>query len=387
MRPLQVVQVLEATAGGTRRHVRDLTHALDRDRFNVTLIVSPGRDPDFMRDVARYRREGLSVELLSMQRRIAPLADAVALARLIRLLRRLRPDIVHAHSSKAGMLVRLAARCAGDVPTVYTPHAFAFLSDSPLRGLYLACERRVAHRTGRLIALSREEREWACDGVRGLGLPPERVRLIPNGVADGGLPPPRETRQSPTVGFVGRMCRQKGPDLFLDVAQRIRVRRPDARFLMIGEGSWRKRVGEWSAARGLDGCVTLDVARDETEVAAHLAKMDVLVMPSRWEGLPYTLLEAMGAGVPVAAMAAGGIADVLEEGDSGLLCPVGDVDGLARHSLALIADPALADRIRTGARRRLGAYTLEGMTQDVTAVYQELTEERMPAPGAHLSSA
>jgi len=374
MRPLHIVEVLEATAGGTRRHLRDLVLGLDRHRFRLTVIASAGRDADFSRDIDLFRMAGVAVHLLPMKRRIAPIADVVALARLIRLVRRLRPDIIHAHSSKAGLLARLAACAAGGVPAVYTPHAFAFLSDSPWLGLYLACERWASRWTGRLIAVSREEYVRACDGARGLGLPADRVRLIPNGIEAGVLPPIPE-RPHPLIGFVGRICRQKGPDLFLDVARRIRDARPDVRFLMVGDGPWPGWVSRRLKRTGLDACTLLRTARDEIEVAGHLTDLDALVMPSRWEGLPYTLLEAMAAGVPVVAAEAGGIADVIATEESGMLAPVGDVAGLAARALALVNDRQLAGRIRAGARARMEGYTLRQMVARVAAVYEELAEQ------------
>lgn len=373
MEPLHVMEVLEATAGGTRRHLRDLVQALDRRRFRLTVVVSVARDPDFSRDLDLFRKMGVTVELLPMIRQIAPLADVTAVARLTRLLRRRRPDIVHAHSSKAGMVARLAARRAGRIPVVYTPHAFAFLSDHSLRSLYLVCERWAARWTDRLIAVSREEHELACASRHGLALPRACVQLIPNGIASGDLPPPRSSTP-PVVGFVGRLCRQKGPDFFLTVASRLHAAYPDAQFRMVGEGPWLPWVERQIERLGLGHCLTLRTARDDVAVGAELAELDLLVMPSRWEGLPYTLLEAMAAGVPVVAMAAGGIADVVEDGVSGMLSPVGDLDGLTLRMQLLLTDTALAQRLRIGAHQRLAQFTLRGMVDATAAVYEELAD-------------
>jgi glycosyltransferase involved in cell wall biosynthesis len=119
----------------------------------------------------------------------------------------------------------------------------------------------------------------------------------------------------------------------------------------------------------------LRTARDEIEVAEHLLDLAALVMPSRWEGLPYTLLEAMASGVPVVATAVGGIADVLETEGAGLLCPFGDVGGLAVRALALVNDRELAGRIRAGARVRMEGYKLRQMVERIAAVYEDLAEQ------------
>ena len=151
--------------------------------------------------------------------------------------------------------------------------------------------------------------------------------------------------------------------------------RPDARFLVVGDGPWLGWVEGRLRRTGLDACVLLRTARDEIEVAEHLLDLDALVMPSRWEGLPYTLLEAMASGVPVVATAVGGMADVLETEGAGLLCPSGDVEGLAVRALALVNDRELAGRIRTGARLRMEGYTLRQMVERIAAVYEDLAEQ------------
>ena len=153
-----VLQVLEATEGGTRRHLRDLVGGLDPAEFRCALAVACRRDPDFQNDLTAWCANGLDVTELAMQRGLSPLADLAALAGLIRCVRRVRPDLIHAHSAKAGALAR-AAGCLCRVPVVYTPHAFPFLMacGPRRRGFYRWVERLACRETATIIAVSSEE--------------------------------------------------------------------------------------------------------------------------------------------------------------------------------------------------------------------------------------
>jgi glycosyltransferase involved in cell wall biosynthesis len=375
-RRIHVLHVLEATAGGTRRHLRDLVCGLDPARFRVSVAVSPRRDSDFGRDLVRFRGLGADVHVISMWRRPAPVLDLLAAARLLWLMRRIRPDVVHAHSSKAGFLGRWAARVAGVPATVYTPHAFAWNMrvGALVQGGFRALERLAVPWTDRLIAVSTHERHLALD----LGFAPARVVLIPNGVPDGGDPAGegrarrRGGEGGPVVGFVGRLSLQKAPDVFAAAVPRILAAVPGARFLMVtSTGPLYERTIRYVERQSWRDRVIWGAAHDETEVASHLARMDVLLMPSRWEGLPYTLLESMSAGVPVVASRAGGITDVLTDGVDGLLVPVGDAGALADGALRLLRDDELRSRLAAAARQRVTAFSLETMLERTAGVYAD----------------
>jgi glycosyltransferase involved in cell wall biosynthesis len=365
------MEVLEATAGGTRRHLRDLVHHLDRQRFDLTLVVSTLRDPDFHRDIALFHMEGVRVEILQMNRHITVGGDIRAVVEMSNLFRQYKPDVIHAHSSKAGMVARLAARRSGRIPVVYTPHALAFLSDSIFRKLYLALERRVAGYTRCLIAVSKEECDLAMDKRYGLAMDPKRVKLIPNGVDTGTLRP-IDKRERQMVGFVGRLCRQKGPDFFLTVARNLYNSDKTLCFRMVGSGPWERWVMAKAARLGLSNCMEIKNVRDEVEAFDELAEMSLLLLPSRWEGLPYSLLEAMSVGVPTVAMAAGGIGDVIESGRSGFLCDIGDVHGMALQAQAVLRQAALSEQIRVAAHKRLAEFSLQKMVAETAKVYEEI---------------
>jgi glycosyltransferase involved in cell wall biosynthesis len=383
-RRVHVLHVLEATAGGTRRHLRDLVGGLDPLRFRVSVAVSLRRDADFARDIAHFRAQGVAVHLVDMQRRPAPLQDLLSGLRLLRLCCRIRPDVVHAHSSKAGFLGRCAAHAARIRVTVYTPHAFAWdtTAGAWARRAFRMLERLAVPWTDRLIAVSRHERQLALT----LGFAPEQVVLVPNGVPTGVDPAVARRRRAHVagdgvvVGFAGRLSPQKAPDLFLSAVPRILAELPEARFLMVAEaGPWDARVRRAVARHAWRERVSWGTAHDESGVAAHLARMDVLLMPSRWEGLPYTLLEAMDAGVPVVASAVGGITDVLTDGVDGLLVPVDDAGALAGGAVRLLRDDGLRERLTAAAAQRVRAFGLDAMLARTAAVYLDAMAGNAPA--------
>jgi len=251
MRRIRVVEVLEATVGGTRRHLLDLLDSLDRSRFEMTAVVSLKRDPGFAREVARLRAEGIEVVTIPMLRRPAPIADCIALFRLCRVLERGRFDVVHAHSSKAGFLVRLAARIVGVPAVVYTPHGFAFMirTNRLLRGLYRLAERLARPWTDLFVLVSPTEIEAAYETrLWPRAAPPHPLFvMIENGIDPDTVSRDRDAARAAlglgdddlVIGSVGRLTRQKCHRCLIDAAQRVVSVLPSAKFVIIGEGELR----------------------------------------------------------------------------------------------------------------------------------------------------
>jgi glycosyltransferase involved in cell wall biosynthesis len=353
---------------------------LDTKRFRLSVAVSCRRDPDFTRDIALFREHGIAVYEIPMWRRPAPLRDLQAVCRLVRLCRRIRPDIVHAHSSKAGFIGRLAGRLAGVPSVIYTPHAFSWemRRRGVLRVLFRMLERVAVPWTDHLIAVSEHEKQLAL----GLGFPESRVTVIPNGVPvderGGGAPASSRTAQGGgvTIGFVGRLCRQKGADLFFAVVPAMIAACPSARFLVVaGEGSWGEKIRGFVSRQPWRERVIWRQACDEVEVSQSLTEMDLLLMPSRWEGCPYTLLEAMQAGVPVVATRVGGIPELLRDGTDGLLVADEDAVALAEATIRLAGDEALRRTLAASARKRVAIFALERMLTRTASLYEALAPD------------
>jgi glycosyltransferase involved in cell wall biosynthesis len=269
--------------------------------------------------------------------RRAPGPSVVAeVARLRRILRAVAPDVVHLHSAKAGLAGRLAVR--GRLPTVFQPHAWSFLAATgPTARASLAWERRATRWTTRLVCVSEAElREGRESGIRGA------ATVVPNGV---DLTPARHDRASaraglgledrPTAVCVGRLAPQKGQQDLLDAWSLVVARLPEARLVLVGDGPDRDRLESGAGA----GVSFAGVRRD---VPAWLAAADVVVVPSRWEGMALVPLEAMAAGRSVVATDVAGIAESVVAG-TGAVVPPGRVDALAAAIGERLSDPGLAD--------------------------------------------
>jgi glycosyltransferase involved in cell wall biosynthesis len=372
---ITVLQVLEATEGGTRRHLRDLVSALDPCEFRLALALSYVRDPSVRdEDLAQFVSCGVPVFEVVMRREIAPFADALSLLRLVRCVRRVRPDLIHAHSSKAGFLARLAgAWCR--VPVVYTPHAFPFLmtTGKQRRFFYRLLERFARGMTAALIAVTEEEVREALK----IGYARGQVTLIQNGVAACDAAPVRVREVGVRkVGFFGRLTRQKGPELLIDAASEIVAHVPNVSFNLYGGGEMKEALQAQVGERQLASHVTFEGECHLDETVALMRELDVVVVPSRWEGCPYVVLEAFQAGVPVVAAAVGGVPELIRNEVNGVLVEAGNPEALCDAVLSLLRDPTKRQRLAEQGRRTAASHTLGEMATAIGNVYRKAALRR-----------
>jgi glycosyltransferase involved in cell wall biosynthesis len=386
--PLRVCLVTEASGGGVGRHFLDLATGLTARGVDVACIYSPLRaDRSFQNRLEQTI--GPRFVPLSMRRAIHPL-DAVATWRMTRLLRELGPfDVVHGHSSKGGALARLAARALGTA-AVYTPHAFVTLD--PLlpawkRLLYGRLERYLARSSAAVIAVSEEEAAHA----RQLGIAAAKVHIVPNGIDCPALPPRALARSRLglgeaefAVGFAGRLTSQKAPDLLLAAFAKIAERWPLAHLVMIGGGPLEQVLREQVAVQGLDRRVHL---LGETEAVSVMPALDLFCLSSRYEGMPYVLLEALAAGLPIVATRVGGVRSCVTHDVNGLLVEPGDSGELAQALSRLAGDAALRRRLARASGALAQRFTAEQMVEQTLQVYAYVVRDRRGAPPgrAHLA--
>jgi len=374
----KVLEVLEATVGGTRRHLLDVVTHLDPARFQVSVACSVRRDPLFRDDIALLRAKGIRVDIIPMRRALRPFSDLVALLRLVRLMRRGGFDVVHTHSSKAGFLGRLAAKWVGVPCVVHTPHTFPFEMDvSPLaRWCYVRLERVAARFTDYMVCVCPSQRTVA-ESLVGAA----RVAVIENGIAFpqyGGHYAARRMQAKAdlgidpgnfVVGVVGRFAPQKGHAYFIDAARRVAERLPYVRFLLVGDGELREAIERQIVRAGLkDRFIIVGAREDGTDL---LPSLDLVVLPSLWEGMPYALLEALAAGKPVIASCVGGMQDVIQDGVNGVLVPPRDPVALAEAMVKVLENPVLGSKIGDRARETVATrYRIEEMIERLSALYE-----------------
>jgi glycosyltransferase involved in cell wall biosynthesis len=376
---MRVLHVMEATIGGTRRHITDVAREQRARGIEVHLAVSTERQPDFEGDLARLEQDGVHVTRLPMVRAIDPKLDFAHWRALARHMERVRPDVVHTHSSKAGVLGRAASIASGIGKRVHTPHTFAFLFDamfSPVkRRLFRGIEAYLADETQAVIAVSSSEaRTFRKSGV----VPESRIRVVPNGIDPScwrsALPVARASLGfrdgEPLAAVVGLLNVAKGQDLALEMLALPGLER--LQIVFAGHGEMRAKLEEQARRLGVDGRVRFLGYR--TDVPALLATADFTLVPSRWEGMPYVVMESMACGRPVVATAVDGARDLVEPGETGALASDITAEGLAEATLELVArGPVELSRMGDRGRERvLARHTVARMIDGLIEVYRDV---------------
>jgi len=359
--------VLEAVEGGTARHVVDLVASVPEVEHLVAMPEERHVGVTARDAADAIAAAGGEVVTVDMHRQPLSPRNARAMRQVRSLLRERQVDVLHAHSSIGGVVGRVAAARTG-VPVAYTPNGLA------RGGLATLVERALGRMTDVLVAVSPSER---ADVLARRLVPADRVVVIPNGVVLPG-PPAADLRAqagipatAPILGFVGRLAWQKAPEVFLDLAERTGALHPELHVVVIGDGPDRSSL-EARLVRGPLGD-RLHWLPYLADASRYLADLDVLALPSRFEGAPYVPLEAMRAGVAVVLTDCTGSRDLIDDGRNGRLVPVDDVDALTSAVDALLVDAG-----RRGALGQAGAHTVaEGFTLERSgalsgALYRDL---------------
>ncbi|HEX6813111.1 MAG TPA: glycosyltransferase [Planctomycetota bacterium] len=372
---MRILQISEPASAGVGRHLVDLSQGLLAAGHDVHLVYSKGRmDATFASDLAGMN--GLASTVIAMRRAPHP-SDLLAAGRLRSYLRKNGPfDIVHGQSSKGGALARLVAPRFGAV--VYTPHCvFTMNPDIGRLGaaVFGGIERWLGRRSDAVIAVSKDE----AAHLRALGLAPEIVHCVPNGLHPPGWRSRDEARrelgvrpEATVVGFLGRMSPQKNPVLLVQAFARLASSHPDAVLAMVGDGPLEADARAAEAAHGLAGRILWLGFRRPVDV---MPAFDVFALPSRYEGLPYVLLEAVAAGLPIVSTPVGGSETVVQHDANGLIVaatPESFADGLGR----VIGDRALRDRMAASARLRAEEFSVPRMVERTLEVYASACDRR-----------
>lgn len=389
--PVRVLHpITRLIVGGAQENTVFTAALLDPARFQAEVLCGPqtGSEGSLVEEA---RMRGVPVTILpDLLRQVSPLADLQAVGKLARYMRRGRFTIVHTHSSKAGILGRLAARLASVPVVVHTVHGWSFHEHmSPaVRSTYILLERLCAAYSAALIVVARSDIDKGLQA--GIGRPAQ-YRLVRSAIPLDEFDPLRAERAAvrrelgipfdvPVLGNVGRFSAQKNPLDWVAVAEQVGRALPECRFLLAGDGPLRPDVEARLSAAGLAGRAVLTGLR--RDVPRLLAAIDVFLLTSLWEGLPRVIPQALAMQVPVVANRLGGTLEAIQDQETGFLCAPGDLDCLAARCLELLGSPAR--RQAMGARGRAFAvaeFDVHQMVRQIEALYTELLERPgVPAP-------
>jgi glycosyltransferase involved in cell wall biosynthesis len=377
--------------GGPAHHVGILGGTLDPERYETLLLHgSLGAGEDSLEESVRARGASLQ-RVPGLRPEVRPHDDARALAHMVREVRRLRPDIVHTHTAKAGIVGRLGAVLAGQRPRpkiVHTYHGHVLEGYfGPLRnGTYRFLERRLGAVSDRLIGVSNAT---VADLVR-LGIADRsKFRVIPVGLdLDPFLASKPEdgagfrqeagvTGRELLLTFVGRLVPIKRVDVLLRAFRLARGQGRPLRLALVGDGELRPELERLAHELGVATQVWF--AGYRADVRAVAAGSDIAVLSSDNEGTPVSLIEAGAAGKPAVATRVGGVPEVVTSA-SGLLAPPGDPEALADALVRLVEDPELREQMGRDARKNVEAkFSARRLVDDIDRLYRDLLDPSPPS--------
>lgn len=348
----------------------------------VTLITGPGLGPEGSL-IARAERGGFDLRIISqLVRNIRPRADWQSYREFIKLLREIKPEVVHTHSSKAGILGRMAAAKLG-IPVVHTIHGAAFHPyQIPLvNRVYASLERRAAKQSAKIISV--------CDAMTNhylaanVGRPEQYVTIYSGMEVEPFLTPPKPREQvreelgfgpdDVVVGKIARLFHLKGHDDIVAAAAKVCDRFPNLKFLFVGDGILQDDIRRQIAAAGLTDRFVFTGLVPPDRVPELIHAMDIAVHASLREGLARVLPQALIAGKPVITYDIDGAREVAIPGETGYLLPPRSVDGIANALTELVEQPELRTQLgQTGRERFTEQFRHETMTRRIREVYAEI---------------
>jgi glycosyltransferase involved in cell wall biosynthesis len=360
-------------------------HALGHE---VTLITGPALGPEGSL-MERARRVGYRVETIENMYRAIGVADLSVYRTLVKRLRELNPDVVHTHSSKAGILGRQAAKAAGCRNIVHTIHGLAFTASTKpaVNNLYKWLEKRAAPQTDTIVCVADAMRDQSL--AAGIGTPEQYVTVY-SGMDTGPFLTPPSNRDDVrgavglepddiVVGTIARLFDLKGHDDLIDLAPDLCRRFPKLRFLWIGDGSLRRHLEARIEKAGLVGRFKLAGLVPPVQVPDWTNAMDILVHPSRREGLARALPQGQLAGCPVVTYDIDGNREGLIDGETGFLVQPFDIKTLGEKLATLLSDrersKAMGER---GKHYAVGRFDTKVMVDALEQVYRR---RLVPSPG------
>ncbi len=371
------VLLVSKSTGGLGTYMRWLARGLNKEQFELTFVCLSDGGPELADELARLY--GVNTLSWPMNRyKINPLTDLKVIIRLAGLLRKERFDLVHANGSKAGFIARIAATGSG-IPVIYSPHGFAFDTRIPgwLAYFYARIEDLSARLfTARIMTVSDAEQKAARRYHVGQ---PAQFTTVHSGIETApfninidiaakkrSLNIPAD---APVIGTVGRLIAQKAPLDFVELAALLHKNHPSVHFIWAGDGELENACRERCNQLGLQDVFHFLGMR--TDIPELLKIMECFVLTSHWEAFPIALLEAMAAELPVISTALDGVQEVVVEGQTGYLAPIGDLNCMQTAIAKILNEPTLKLQLGQNGRQRIEQhFTRAMMLENIANLYK-----------------
>lgn len=352
--------ITRADLGGAQSHVKELIDGFHQ-KYEVHLAT--GKE-GWLTEVVRAM--GIKVHLLPcLTRSIDILTDFRAVQECTVLIKKIQPDLIHAHSSKAGIIARISGKIS-KVPTIFTAHGWAFTPRTPIiqRIIALLSEKFAALLATKLICVSNSDRQLPLD--HGVGNSQSLI-TIRHGISNNSFPVANPSLEPPHIIMVARFNEQKDQTTLLKAISQLPY--TDIQIDFVGSGVSLDSCKALAQSLGIVDRVSF--LGDRTDVPELLAKAQIFVLSTHYEGLPISILEAMRAGLPIVATSVNGIPEEVTDGKTGLLVPHADVDALVSALKTLIDSPDLRQSMgKAGREKFLQEFTTQIMLAKTEDVYQ-----------------
>jgi len=380
---IKILQVITLSSwGGAPQVVYELASGLPSEKYKVEIACGTGRGIEIME---RLKEKGVLVHRIPwLKRNISPFDDLRALFALYLLIKKNKYDIVHCHTTKAGLLGRIAAKLAGVRRIYFTAHGWSFYNKHEYgwaQPLLIFLERLAAKCSRNVICVSKRNKE---DAIQKKIAPESKLFLIRNGVAwktnEDRVWARNKLQASPSeivFGMTARLTYPKDPLFFLKAGRELAKKYKNIKFILIGDGPLLRECLDFVQTNKLKEHVIFFGEKSPDEARKLLFGMDIFVLISKFEGVPISIIEAMFAGLPVIATNVGGIGEAVVNNENGFLTDCDSLDKLIEKMELLIENPDLRRKMgEKGKEMAKTKFTLETMIQSYEKLY--LSENATP---------
>jgi len=364
---VHIITLLEL--GGAQENTLYTCEHLDKNKFDVMLLCGKG-------GILDAQTKNIRIYFVKeLMREICPFYDLLAFIKIYKILKKEKPDIVHTHSSKAGIIGRWAAYYAKVPLIIHTFHGFGFNDEQNyfVRKIYILAERLTAKITDKLVAVSYENISKGLKNKIGNEL---QYTMIRSGIKlqDYQIDIDFEKKKKEfglknehIVGMIACFKKQKAPLDFIKTAKSVCAEKPDAKFILVGDGVLRKRIEAEIKKLNLEKNVILTGWRKDTNEIIKI--FDVFVLTSLWEGLPRVIVESMSAGIPVVATYIDGTKEIVQEGLTGFVVHPHETEKMAERILRLLNNPDLRKKFSQAAKKRVQEFDIDLMVRQQEKLY------------------